>query len=86
MSAVLQSITIISTLSPISAIGPLLFVLFVGIIREGYEDYVHFRKILVEKTYTRLINQPKNNDETGKRCFSIKKVGGNQSWRPHKSP
>lgn len=42
ISAVLQSITIISSLSPITAIGPLMFVLFVGLIREGYEDYVNF--------------------------------------------
>jgi hypothetical protein len=42
ISAVLQSIPIISSLSPITAIGPLMFVLFVGIIREGYEDYVKY--------------------------------------------
>lgn len=40
ISAVLQSITIISSLSPITAIGPLMFVLLVGLVREGYEDYV----------------------------------------------
>lgn len=36
ISAVLQSITIISSLSPITAIGPLMFVLLVGLVREGY--------------------------------------------------
>lgn len=36
ISAVLQSISIISSLSPITAIGPLMFVLLVGLVREGY--------------------------------------------------
>lgn len=33
ISAVLQSINIISSLSPITAIGPLMFVLLVGLVR-----------------------------------------------------
>lgn len=36
VSAVLQSISLISSLSPVTAIGPLLFVLIVALIREGY--------------------------------------------------
>lgn len=47
VNAVLQSIPIISSLSPITAIGPLAFVLAVSLLREGYEDYVlllQFRK------------------------------------------
>lgn len=39
-AAILQSMPIISSLSPITAIGPLVFVLIVSMIREGYEDYV----------------------------------------------
>ena len=41
-AAILQSISIISSLSPITAIGPLIFVLIVSMIREGYEDYVFY--------------------------------------------
>jgi hypothetical protein len=40
VNAVLQSIPIISSISPITAIGPLAFVLAVSLLREGYEDYV----------------------------------------------
>lgn len=40
INAVLQSIPIISSISPITAIGPLGFVLAVSLLREGYEDYV----------------------------------------------
>ena len=36
ISAVLQSIALISSLSPVTAIGPLVFVLIVALIREGY--------------------------------------------------
>jgi hypothetical protein len=42
VNAVLQSIPIISSISPITAIGPLAFVLAVSLLREGYEDYVRF--------------------------------------------
>ncbi len=42
VNAVLQSIPIISSISPITAIGPLAFVLAVSLLREGYEDYVGF--------------------------------------------
>lgn len=42
VNAVLQSLPIISSMSPITAIGPLAFVLGVSMLREGYEDYVHF--------------------------------------------
>lgn len=37
--AILQSIPLISPLTPVTAIGPLLFVLIASMIREGYEDY-----------------------------------------------
>jgi phospholipid-transporting ATPase len=39
-NAVLQSIPIISTITPLTAIGPLAFVLSLSMLREGYEDYV----------------------------------------------
>lgn len=41
VNAVLQSIPIITNLSPFTAIGPLIFVLLLSLIREAYEDYVH---------------------------------------------
>lgn len=41
--AVLQSIAIISPLSPITAILPLVFVVAVSMIREGVEDYIRYR-------------------------------------------
>ena len=47
VNAVLQSITFISSLSPITAIAPLGFVLAVSLLREAFEDYVNlyrFRK------------------------------------------
>ena len=47
LNAVLQSVPEISSLSPLTAISPLAFVLAVSLLREGYEDYVQpvtFRK------------------------------------------
>jgi magnesium-transporting ATPase (P-type) len=41
--AILQSIKIISPLSPITAILPLVFVIAVSMIREGIEDYMRYR-------------------------------------------
>jgi len=43
ITAVLQSISQISPLSPFSAVAPLIFVLSVSIIREGVEDYLRYR-------------------------------------------
>ncbi|CAG9315183.1 unnamed protein product [Blepharisma stoltei] len=43
VAAVLQSIPIISPLSPISAIAPLGFVLCVAMLREGLEDYFRYK-------------------------------------------
>jgi hypothetical protein len=40
ITAILQCISVISALSPITAVAPFLFVLSVSIAREGYEDYV----------------------------------------------
>lgn len=40
VNAILQSIPIVSSIGPISAIIPLAFVLAVSMLREGYEDYV----------------------------------------------
>ena len=42
MMAVLQSISIISPLSPITAILPLVFVVAVSMLREGVEDYMRY--------------------------------------------
>jgi len=47
INAVLQTIPIISSLKPVTAFGPLTFVLAISMLREGYEDYVKlqiFRK------------------------------------------
>ena len=41
--AILQSIPIISPLSPLSAILPLAFVLSLSMAREGYEDYKRYK-------------------------------------------
>jgi len=41
ISAILQSIRVISSLNPITAIAPFVFVISISLIREGYEDYVH---------------------------------------------
>ena len=43
LSAILQSIKAISPLNPISAISPLLFVISLSIMREGYEDLKKYR-------------------------------------------
>jgi hypothetical protein len=40
INAVLQSIPILSSVSPFTALGPLAFVLAISMLREGYEDYV----------------------------------------------
>jgi len=40
--AVLQSIKIISPLNPTTAILPLVFVIFVSMLREGIEDYMRY--------------------------------------------
>lgn len=41
--AVMQSIPLISPLSPLSAILPLIFVLSLSMAREGYEDYKRWK-------------------------------------------
>ncbi len=41
-NAVLQSIPILSTISPLIAIFPVIFVLSTSMIRQAYEDYVNF--------------------------------------------
>lgn len=41
--AILQSIPLISPLSPLSAILPLIFVLCLSMAREGYEDYKRWK-------------------------------------------
>lgn len=43
VSAILQSIPLISPLNPISAIAPLLFVISLSVIREGYEDLQRYK-------------------------------------------
>lgn len=40
ISAILQSIRVISSLNPITAIGPFVFVIGISLVREGYEDHV----------------------------------------------
>ena len=42
--AILQSIPTISPLNPFTAWLPLIFVLFVSMAREGYEDYLRYRE------------------------------------------
>lgn len=41
--AILQSIPLISPLSPFSAVAPLIFVLTLSMVREGFEDYKRWR-------------------------------------------
>lgn len=41
--AILQSIPIISPLSPLSAVLPLVFVLSLSMAREGFEDYKRYK-------------------------------------------
>ena len=43
ITAILQSVPEISPLHPFSAIAPLIFVLAVSMIREGFEDYLRYR-------------------------------------------
>ena len=43
IQAILNSISIVSAMNPVSAYLPLCFVLIVSIVREGYEDYQRFR-------------------------------------------
>lgn len=52
ITAVLQSISIISPLAPFSAIMPLAFVLCVSILREGIEDFLRYRSD--KRTNTRI--------------------------------
>lgn len=40
MTAILQCITVISALSPFTAIAPFVVVLGISLVREAYEDYV----------------------------------------------
>jgi hypothetical protein len=40
---VVQSISIISPLNPVTAIAPLVFVVAVSMIREAIEDYIRYR-------------------------------------------
>jgi hypothetical protein len=42
MIGIMQSIKVISPLTPITAILPLCFVLMISMIREGYEDWKRF--------------------------------------------
>jgi P-type E1-E2 ATPase len=44
----LQSIPTISPLSPVTAIAPLVFVLFVSMAREGYEDLLRHRQDTIQ--------------------------------------
>jgi phospholipid-transporting ATPase len=41
--AILQSIPAISPLSPLTAVAPIGFVLFVSMVREGFEDYARYK-------------------------------------------
>jgi len=43
ISAIMQSIPLISPLTPFSAVAPLIFVISLSIIREGYEDYQRYK-------------------------------------------
>jgi hypothetical protein len=43
VTAVLQSIPVVSALNPITAIVPLVFVLAISMIREGIEDYYRYK-------------------------------------------
>lgn len=43
ISAIMQSIPLISPLSPFSAVAPLIFVISLSMIREGYEDYQRYK-------------------------------------------
>ena len=41
--AIIQSISIISPLNPVTAIIPLAFVIAISMLREGIEDYIRYK-------------------------------------------
>lgn len=57
VTAIVQSISIISPLNPITAIAPFLFIMLISLIKEGFEDYSrHKSDIQVNASRTRRIN------------------------------
>ena len=43
LTAILQCITVISALSPFTAVAPFIVVLAISLVREGYEDYKRYK-------------------------------------------
>jgi P-type E1-E2 ATPase len=67
ITAILQSIPVISPLTPLSAIAPLVFVLGLSMLREGLEDYSRHKsdaKVNAEKTVRLIIKDGKIEEET----------------------
>jgi phospholipid-translocating ATPase len=56
VTAILQSITIISALSPFTAVAPFIVVISVSLAREAFEDYVMSR--LSRRSVTRTTKPP----------------------------
>ena len=58
--AILQSIKLISPLSPASAVAPLVFVLSLSMLREGFEDYKRWRSDESDNSQKTTIYDNKN--------------------------
>lgn len=70
--AILQSIPIISPLSPLSAILPLAFVLSLSMAREGFEDYKRWKS---DKESNSNITHLYNNNNLNKVSWKVIKPG-----------
>ena len=57
ISAILQSIDAISTLTPVTAIAPFIFVIGISLVREAIEDYVRIYYNELNSVDTKLINR-----------------------------
>lgn len=55
VNAILQSISLISPLNPASAIAPLVFVVALSMLREGYEDYKRYRNDQKDNSQSALV-------------------------------
>ena len=66
LTAILQCITVISALSPFTAVAPFIVVLAIRLVREGYEDYVLV--LIMQKRY-------KNDKETNTQMTTVLQGG-----------
>lgn len=78
VNTILQSVPIISSLSPITAVGPLAFVLGVSMLREGYEDYVIAASF--RKGTKRIGKSTRAQPEFSGMGFSLRPSGTRSKW------